>query len=258
MNVGTDALIYKGREYVSIKEFAARMGVSRQAIERKIKNNVLRTTSLNGYRTKYLDYEVQKLEFLKNHKRETLKVPKKAPALKEISNKEAPEMNAPSIPPMPAEGINVQKLNPNDYPDCWIRDPSGEPVRNPVTKLPEFDYDRLKDRLTAEKYQMDIDEKRGKYIAREELTRTIASIATIINAGLNAIPNRYGAILIAKAEGITGHEFTPDERASMRSVLKKEAGAIMNSVRTEIAKMADSDEEETEEESTEALKEDEA
>lgn len=248
MKVGTDALIYGGREYVTINEFAARMGISRQAVYRKIKNKYLKITKLNGYKAQYLDYEAQKLNYLATKRREAMHVPKKAPRLQSVASKQNPEIETPSIPAMPSDVVNVQKLNPMDYPDCWLRDPSGEPVNNPVTKLPEFDYDRLKDRLTAEKYQMDIDEKRGRYISREELARAIASISTIINAGLNAIPQRYGAILIAKAETITGYEFSPDERAEIRVVLKKEAKAIMNSIRTEIAKLSDEDEEEEEEE----------
>lgn len=262
MTIGNNVVKYKGKEYVHIPEFASRFGVSVQTIRDCIKRGVLTDTKLNGYRASYLDWAVEKLKY-ERYTEYRLKIGNgrkidykdfilkqaKTPAIKDENN-ELPSAEAPSIPEMPSDIVNISTLNPQDYPDCWIRDAEGVVLMNAITKQPELDYDRLKQRLTAEKFQLDIDQKRGKFIERDELTRSIVSIASIINAGLSAIPQRYGAILIAEAERITGHEFSADERASIRKALKNEAGNIMNSIRSEIDNMkGDEKEEETASES---------
>ena len=246
MKQGVDALVYRGKEYVKISEFAQRVGFSVQRIRKMIQEGKLQATRLNGYKTQYMDWEIQHLQFEKVRKKASIKKPKKAPQLVAPTISSAPDIEDIKTPTIPSDEIPMQKLNPYDYPDCWIVGEDRNPLLNPVTKLPEIDYDRLKGRLTAEKYQMDIDEKRGKFVEREELIRSIASIAKIMNSSLNAIPQRYGAILIAKAEAMTGHEFSSDEKADIRAVLKKEASAIMQSIRTEIAKLGDEDDKEDE------------
>ena len=253
MKIGNNLVKYKGKEYVTVPEFAARFACSAQHIRDCIKKGILNNTKLNGYRAFYMDWLVESVKFeryteyrlKKGNGRKTDATPfitkqPKSPKIKE-EKEELPSIEAPSIPEIPTDIVNISTLNPQDYPDCWIRDAAGEVLMNSITKLPELDYDRLKQRLTAEKFQLDIDQKRGKFIERDELTRSIVSIANIINAGLSAIPQRYGAILIAEAERITGHEFTADERASIRKTLKNEAGNIMNSIRTEIDNMKGDD-----------------
>ena len=253
MIIGNPVIKYKGKDYVTIPEFASRFGCSTQHIRDCIKRGILSDTHLNGYRASYVDWLTESIKFERyteyrlkkgngrkpDFKPFITKEPK-APKIKD-DNEELPTVEAPSIPEIPTDIVNMSTLNPQDYPDCWIRDAAGEVLMNSITKLPELDYDRLKQRLTAEKFQLDIDQKRGKFIERDELTRSIVSIASIINAGLSAIPQRYGAILIAEAERITGHEFTADERASIRKTLKNEAGNIMNSIRTEIDNMKGDD-----------------
>lgn len=253
MTIGNSVVRYQGKEYVTISEFSSRFGASIQHIRDCVRKGILKDTKINGYRAAYLDWVVESVKF-ENYTKYRMKIGNgrkpdltaflakepKAPTIKE-EKAELPTVEAPSAPEIPSDIVNMSTLNPQDYPDCWIRDAAGEVLMNEVTKLPELDYDRLKQRLTAEKFQLDIDQKRGKFIERDELTRSIVSIANIINAGLAAIPQRYGAILIAEAERITGHEFTADERASIRKTLKNEAGNIMNSIRTEIDNMRGDD-----------------
>lgn len=261
MTTGKNSLQYNGKEYVTVLEFSQRFGVTKQSILNAIKSNVLQAEHLNGNRTFYFDWEVQKLNYLryikakkKKGRKTKSKIDKdtvfnlpQVPKIREDSNSiDTPE--APGIPDMPKNIINISTLNPNDYPDCWLKDDLGEPILNSITHEPELDYDRLKQRLTAEKYQLDIAQKRGEFIERNELTRSIISIANIINAGLAAIPQRYGAILIAEAERLSGHEFSADERAVIRNVLKGEAANIMNSIRTEIDNMTDGAEDDSEKE----------
>lgn len=257
MTIGNTVVKYKGKDYVTVPEFSSRFGVSQQTIRDCIKRGILTDTRLNGYRASYLNWEVERVKY-ERYTEYRLKIgngrkidyqdfimkQSKMPTIKEESN-ELPSVEAPSIPEMPSDIVNISTLNPQDYPDCWIRDAGGDVLMNAITKQPELDYDRLKQRLTAEKFQLDIDQKRGKFIERDELTRSIVSIASIINAGLSAIPQRYGAILIAEAERITSHEFTADERASIRKALKNEAGNIMNSIRSEIDNMKGDEREET-------------
>lgn len=253
MTIGKNIIQYEGKEYVSATEFAKRFGITLQSVMNSVRNKTIECIHINGNRASYFDWETQKINYMRylkvkgksgrKHistidKATVLSMPK-APEIKE-DNEAVPTIAEANIPNMPKSIINISALNPNDYPDCWLKDPmTGDPLYNSVTNNPELDYDKLKQRLTAEKYQLDIDQKRGKFIERDELTRSIISISNIINAGLAAIPQRYGAILIAEAERMSGYEFSSDERAIIRNVLKNEAANIMNSIRTEIENMTE-------------------
>ena len=106
-----------------------------------------------------------------------------------------------------------------------------------------LDYDKLKLKLVAQKYQLDLDEKRGQLIAKEELSRTIIAISRIITSSLNSIPQRYESMLTSMAENMSGYVFSAKEKAEINESLKAESISITKSIAAEISKLEDMDEE---------------
>ena len=112
-----------------------------------------------------------------------------------------------------------------------------KPAINPATKQKVLDYDRLKTKLVSQKYQFDFDKDRGKYISKDEVIRTAQGMSKIIASYLDSIPQRYGAIITAQVTKITGHEFTPDENATIRNILIDSGTNTLESIRKEFLKL---------------------
>lgn len=256
---------YKGREYVTTTEFANRIGCSRVTIFNRLKSGDLQGIHIDRSRETWLDWETQRQQWFivkkhsgrklgskvtKTNKKET---PKKKGSAKKTSDSEFISIgelhtSTPSIPGIPAlaqmeekepkgeDLIDLSRINPDEHKDCWIMD-GKEVIYNPLTGEPMLDYDKLKVKLIAQKYQLDLDEKRGKLIEKEELSRSMLAISHIMMAALNSIPQRYEALLTTQAETMTGHKFTAEERATIRDTLKNEAAAIAKSISLELEKM---------------------
>lgn len=249
---------HQGREYVTITEFAYRVGCTRMTVHNRIKAGVLQGIHIDRTRELWLDWETQHRQWLLCQKSSGRKVGK--PAKKKASGKtgrkktttematikslkpaaarlpSAPSIEAEEKIPKGEDLVDLSRINPEDHKDCWLLE-DGKPVINPLTKEPTLDYDMLKLKLVAQKYQLDLDEKRGKLVEKEELSRSMLAISHVIIAALNSIPQRYEALLTAKAESISGYSFTPKERAEIRDVLKNEAAAITGSISRELEKI---------------------
>lgn len=243
MKIGSPSLTYRGRLYVTPAEFASRVQGKKSYIQELIRRGKIRTTTLNGYKTPYIDWDSQSIVY-EGIKQKDLKdsLGMNIGKVREqrIESGSIPAIQTPSIQtPSTDSWIDTSKINPWKYPECWIRDEERNYILNPETNAPSIDYDLLKQYLTAQRYQLDIEEKRGKYIDKNELSRSMMSIAKIISANLDAIPQRYGSIIVAACENITGYSFDDAEKKNIINILKDEAGNIMNSVKNEIEQLVD-------------------
>lgn len=241
--------IHNGKEYVSNVEFSERIGITAPAVTRFISTIPnIETIHKDGDKTVYYNYEQAYRAYAEYSKK------RKRPTKKETSEYikiTTPSTKAPSVPSIPSVSmdekdtngkniVNLSTLDPNDFQDCWVIDPINNNVINhPVTNEPMLDYDMVKAKLTSIKYQFDIDEKRGLYVSKDVLKRYVTGISKILETALEAIPRRYSAQIIAECSDLTKHNFTAEENARLRAVLKNEAPAIMTSIQTEIAKMVD-------------------
>ena len=243
MKIGSPSLTYRGRLYVTPAEFASRVQGKKSYIQELIRRGKIRTTTLNGYKAPYIDWDSQSIvyEGIKQKDiKDSLGMSIGKVREQRMDSSAIPAIQTPSIQtPSTDSWIDTSKINPWKYPECWIRDEEQNYVLNPETNAPSIDYDLLKQYLTAQRYQLDIEEKRGKYIDKNELSRSMMSIAKIISANLDAIPQRYGSIIVASCENITGHSFDDAEKKSIINILKDEAGNIMNSVKNEIEQLVD-------------------
>ncbi len=260
---------YKGREYVSVTEFAYRVGCSRMTIHNYIKSGNLQGTHIDRSKEIWLDWEAQSVQWKLRKKTGGRKLSSqnagKEPATAEEKRKRgrpkkntgfvtipANKLKSPALPSAPEiesgearvpkadELIDLSKINPDDHKDCWIMDGS-TPVFNPLTGEPMLDYDKLKLKLVAQKYQLDLDEKRGQLIAKEELSRSMLAISRIITTSLDSIPQRYESTLISMAENMSGYSFSIKEKAAITEALKTESISIARSIAAEIAKLEGED-----------------
>ena len=263
---------YRGREYVTVTEFASRVGCTRVTIHNYLKSGNLQGTHIDRSKEIWLDWEAQSMQWKLRRKTGGRRIaskitvsnkkeskqpsnkrgrPKKNKEFVTIGEKKLKSPSIPSVPSMESgderipkadELVDLSALNPEDHKDCWLLD-GNKPVYNPLTGEPMLDYDKLKLKLVAQKYQLDLDEKRGQLIAKEELSRTIIAISRIITSSLNSIPQRYESMLTSMAENMSGYVFSAKEKAEINESLKAESISITKSIAAEISKLEDMDEE---------------
>ena len=248
---------YKGREYVTCVEFARRVGSTRQTVYNRLKKGLLQGVHIDGSKEIWLDWEAQKRQWTlrapqdgrpvgsRNSPGKSVRGAVSPAPIRRIEKPRTPQAEVPSVPSIASmdekvrgdDIIDLSRIDPEDHKDCWLLDKDCEPIRSAATGEPLLDYDRLKLKLTSITYQLDIDEKRGKLVAKEELTRSMMAISSILANGLQSIPRRYSSIMVAYAERISGHRFTPDEKAGMQELLKDAAASIIASIRAEVSKL---------------------
>ena len=259
---------YKGREYVTTTEFAARVGCSRITIFNRLKKGELQGIHIDRSREIWLDWDTQRKQWqlslskkstgrkLSSTAKETRKDendgkkkrgrPKKtAEPIVHIGKPQ--EISPPAdrlsgIPGMEEKTprgddlIDLSRINPEDHKDCWVMD-GNAPIYNPLTGEPMLDYEKLKLKLVAQRYQLDLDEKRGQLIEKEELSRSMSAISHIMMAALNSIPQRYESVLTSMAERMSGYAFTAKDKAAIREAMKSEAITIARSISVELDKL---------------------
>ena len=245
-----DVTHVKGVEYVSINEFAKRVGASQYTVRNRIRDGKLSATTLGKNQTKYIAWETGRTMwavFPKNtngRKSKPIlpegakvipfhKVDEKVSAPKVVAPKvDMPTVELPTLPPME----DMSSFSKEQYSDCL--DESGE-----------FDYDKLKVRLTSEAYKLKQDKDRNLLVEKSEVVSQVRQIAAILNNGLDSIPQRYTSILLAGCQTIIANrlnmpdfEFTEEERATLRGYLKTVGPEIMKSLKLVIEKMTEEEE----------------
>lgn len=231
-----------GRLYVSQHEFADRMGVSVGTISSYVKTGKLTVTKFKGMRSNWLDWETQKAQYSLIQKHPN-KAPKSKNGVPLKIRKTAPTAKTPEIPQMDSmefetgevrnqgEIIDVNTIDPYNYPDCWALDTGGEVMYNAHTGKPMMDYDKLKSYLTSLKYQLDIKQKRGELIEKSDVTFAIQDAMTIIATELLSIPRKYAEPMFAYVEIAMKQQLTTEDKQQLLEILKNKPQEIMLSVK---------------------------
>lgn len=236
-----ESTIYNHKEYVTIDEFAKRVGAGRRTILRRLSEGKLQARSFDGRKTKYLEWESskkmwdmlphdpQKINAGRSSNSKRYGKPGTEPKKPEVITPTVgiPDLDNDVIP----EIIDLSSFDKAKYRDC-------------LNEEGEFDYDKLKTRLTAETYQQKLHKERGQLVEKTEIINWAKKLGTMVNTGLESIPQKYTSVLIAQVQSIVAQrlekpdfEFTEKERTDLRTSLKACGPEIMRSIRLMIMEM---------------------
>lgn len=247
------------REFITVIEFSKRTGTSLSTIKRYIRDGRLKADKIEELdNIKYLDWEKNKKLFYQNppstmqgrnrEKPETkakrllregssqiIDISKKKPIVKGPKVEEIREESLESITG-PSEGVEYPKINPEEYPECWVLDSEGNPVISALTGQKILDYDKLKKVLTAMSYDFDFKKKNGEYIPKSEFIAYIQTRQAALNSQLSTIPRRYGASAMAVAERLLNRRLSESEKAEFRDAFKSVPAEIVAALRSDTDK----------------------
>lgn len=233
----SDIIHSDGKQYVSRKEFAKRVGIGERTMKTLTTTGKIPTTTFKKCGVKYIEWETGYAIWKQLPKNRQRQAAGKASALKRKAGKvKEPAVVEPSVPELSAEmpeQIALEDLSTFDlskYSDCVIDG--------------EMDYDKLKMRLTAETYQLKLDKERGLLLDKTDVVTWARNIGSILSNSLEAIPQRYTAILTAKCQMIVAEklgrpdfEFSAEDKADIRKSLNRVGPDIMNSIKLVIMEM---------------------
>jgi len=229
-----------GREYVTQAEFARFANLPYSSVKTMVARGQLELVEMPDTGKKLLDKEMMLIRYktLMHSKRKKKAKTERSPLIKvsKARTPSAPEIAEPKAPDIPdehgnADFVDARKIDPYDYPECWVYGTDGEPAINPATNKPTLDLTMLRDYLTGVKYQLDIDQKRGLLIPKTEVQFGIQEAMSVISKELTSIPRKYGEILYAQVEMRTGVEMSAQQKAELTEVLDGKPAEIMASIR---------------------------
>lgn len=234
-----DIVMHDGKLYVSRKEFARRVDMSERTIVAYTNSGKIPTKKFKKNATKYIEWNSGKAiwDLLpKNHS--AIEKGKKSA---DVHRKYPKEVKEPKVvePKIADLGIDMPELeiledlssfDPVKYSDCIIEG--------------NMDYDKLKLRLTAETYQMKLDKERGLLLDKAVVVTWAKNLGSLLSSGLDAIPQRYTAILTAKCQTLVAKrlnmpefEFTEQDKAELKLILKQCGPDLMRSLKQTILEM---------------------
>lgn len=236
-----DVTTFNHKEYVSIIEFAKRLDAGVSTVRRKISEGKLPARTFDGRKTMYIEWESGRAIWnMMHHDKQRSAAGRSSNEKRYGKPSEEPSKPAVVEPKvqMPditndviQEIVDLSSFDKEQYADCVL--PNGE-----------FDYDKLKVRLTAETYQQKLKKERGELVEKTEVMNWARKIGTMLNSGLESIPQKYTSVLIAKVQSIVAQrlerpdfEFTEKERTEIRTILKGCGPEIMRSLKMVVMEM---------------------
>lgn len=227
-----NTVIFEGKEYISQTEFAHRLEVSTKTVRRYIEKGILHPENING--NSYLNFEKDKKAFQKEQNRVIKSTSKKyrkriAPEVS-LPTLKAEEINLPELEGIVEDEIltkeagidNLSKVNWKDYTDSLSYDDEMNIEINPVNGKPLLDYERLKSRLVAERYKMDILEKREPYL------EVIQNVISCLMTERVLLQKDYAQIYIEEIckwfKEAYGKEMPEADKKKIKRVIEKEEG----------------------------------
>lgn len=242
------AVRHKGKEYLTPTEFAERKNTTVRTVNRYIASGRLSLSEVDHSGKRYLDWEAESPKFElawmanrkagMNRKKDRIMATEEKVRTPSIGSAAAPDMRDLEIPEPARPVVDMSKLDPEAYPDCWIM-VDGKALVHPATGQKMLDYDRLKLRLTAEKYQLDIDVKRGEYLLKSDAVLFFQSQAKMLRTFFDSIPQRHTSRFLAYCERVTGHEFTSQERHDIQEILRSETERSFTELKAETERFLD-------------------
>lgn len=245
--------------YVSVKEFADRMGVTRSAVYNAIKNNLLSITTFPGDGSKYLDWDRSK--DIWNERRKPNRKTKaeteqdryqggyevvgyfgKADTdeIREIADtadiKEIGELSDGK------DTFSIQSLDPLAFSDCWVFDKfTNKPLINPETKEHIYNWEMVDKKLKALLHNLQFQTKQGDLIPKAEVDRILSSILTPMVNEIAQIPNKFSSMIITSLEDIVGRDIEDRVKTLVQNVMRDTTERVMQSLQDAVRKEMDNE-----------------
>lgn len=234
-----------GREHVSVDEFARRVDISRQTLEKKIRLGIIPIVRPDGKRARYIDWELGLKAWNMNppnrknvEAQKTVYAKKKGDSFAKAEESAGkPFIGSPKVASLEEGNIRKEKLidindiDPKLLEDCKVNG--------------SIDWDLAKKKLTALTYAYDLDVKKGKYIDKAEVQMWALTLSKILESNLSSIPNRYASILEAEVvttvRKLTGKvvDITDEMKGKMRERMENVAPEIFKSIQESLEKFND-------------------
>lgn len=246
-----------GREYVNSLVFAQRVGVTKQAICRYVREGKLVREKLEGYKGEWLDWAVARVTFnrlRKAPKHGGSRVRKDARIINTSGDEVKPvgmpttggagEVGMPSIP-KDAEGI-LSYFDPDDpdNADCWEVDDYGEYMMLPAPNSHRhaIDWKKAIDKCMANIRYQQYQKERRELIPRNEVEQSLSLVFPPITAILMQMPDKYASRINGRLEEMIGRPMTNEEKTIIKALLTDEAEQICHNLQDAVEKALEKDE----------------
>lgn len=244
-------IIVDGVEYVTMSEFAERIGVWPSSVQRAITAGRVKAKSIDGSTSKYLDWKKMHTAWVRTaKKRNTVKARNSSgyaylnvPADSKPSATAKTKLDNASIkridPQKDGKGlVDLNALDEFEHSDCWAyRD--GEPILDPHTSKHMFDYALLEKKLKAQNYYVALQEKKRELIPREEVKIILGKIAVPMKNGILGIASRCVARQAGILEKELGLTLSAETRTLMRTLIDEECRRILKDMQEAVKEATD-------------------
>ena len=220
--------------YVTVTEFADRMGVNRSSVDRAIAKGQLQTRTFKGSSYKYLDFAKSQMAWEKRPK------PHKPTRKDMLARSQGGYMDLSGFKPVTidsekdienvgeirdigqiSDGDNtftLYNLDPNEFSDCWVFQ-NGEPLMNPQTHDYVYDWDKVDRKIKALLHNIQYQEKQGNLIAKSDVDFCLSMIFQPMLTAIDQIPDMHLSQIISVVEDRTGHKLDETTRTAIRNMM---------------------------------------
>lgn len=235
----------RGKEYVTAKEFAARMNTTVMTVSRYLRDGKIAYTDRIPGKTRYFEWTAQKKLFLAA-KEKARKIPKanSRPIPKEVyaadfslAGPSVPEVREPSVSMPDVEDVMSGRspldsirtaIDPEKETDCWIIDlKTGGKV---------FSWEVCEKKYRAIILSMKARQQAGELIEKKEIAPALAAFGSILSSALNGSKFRMRPLIVAWAERL-GAEIRPEDEIYLNEqIMDMEYTRMADDLRHEIEK----------------------
>lgn len=242
-----------GREYVNSLVFAQRVGVTKQAICRYVREGKLVRERLEGYKGDWLDWSIARATFDKlrrNPKSGGSRIKKDAKLMLAafgtgtVSDLKVPLAGNPAdieVPDLPKDAEEVLAYFDPEAPenaDCWETDAMGVFLTIPNTNPPRhyIDWKKAIEKCTANIRYQQYQEKAGELIPRKDVLQALTRIFPPVSAKIMQMPDKFASRINSRVEEMTGRPLTNEEKTVIKALMMDEAEAICHNLQDAVDK----------------------
>lgn len=234
----------KGKEYVTAKEFAARMNTTIMTITRYLKSGKIAYTDKIPGKTRYFDWTQQKKLFLaakekakKITKAKARPIPKDVYMDFHLVEPSAPSVNTPEVKEPTVEDVMSGRtsldsiralIDPEKELDCWVTDIK--------TDEKVFSWEVCEKKYRAIILSMKARQQAGELIEKKEIAPALDAFGTVMSAALNTSKFKIKPLIVAWAESHGATIKPEDEIYLMEKIIDPEFAMMTDDLRSEVEK----------------------
>lgn len=235
----------RGKEYVTAKEFAARMNTTVMTVSRYLRDGKISYTDKIPGKTRYFEWTAQKKLFLAA-KEKARKIPKanSRPIPKEVyaadfslAEPTVPDVGVPGVREPSVDDVMAGRtpldsiralIDPSKEKDCWIIDlKTGEKV---------FSWEVCERKYRAIILSMKARQQAGDLIEKKEIAPALDAFGAVMSAALNTSKFKMKPLIVAWAERLGAKIQPEDEIYLMEQILDAEFTVMTDDLRSEVEK----------------------